>query len=236
MAKLGVFAEEIIIPENACYKIDDDVPIEVACLIGCSVTTGIGGVINQKDIFPGATIAVFGTGGVGLNSILGGSLMNSSKIIAVDILDSKLEFSYKFGATHTINSKNENAVDKILELTNGQGVDFGFDAFGSPITTEQMMGSLKKGGTGVLIGLAPIGAKANIDLVDLVRDHKTLLGSYYGSVSPHVTFERIIDFYRSGKIDINSVIERKYPLEKINEAYEDLESGKDGRGIIDFTI
>ena len=99
-----------------------------------------------------------------------------------------------------------------------------------------MMGSLKKGGTGVLIGLAPIGAKANIDLVDLVRDHKTLLGSYYGSVSPHVTFERIIDFYRSGKIDINSVIERKYPLEKINEAYEDLESGKDGRGIIDFTI
>ena len=104
MAKLGVFADEIVIPENACYKIDDDVPIDVACLIGCSVTTGVGGVINQKDIFPGATIAVFGTGGVGLNSILGGSLMNSSKIIAVDILDSKLEFSYRFVATHTINS------------------------------------------------------------------------------------------------------------------------------------
>ena len=76
----------------------------------------------------------------------------------------------------------------------------------------------------------------NIDLVDMVRDHKTLVGSYYGSVSPHVTFERIIEFYKSGRLDINSVIERKYPLEKINEAYEDLESGKDGRGIIDFTI
>ena len=236
MAKLGVFADEIVIPENACYKIDDDVPIDVACLIGCSVTTGVGGVINQKDIFPGATIAVFGTGGVGLNSILGGSLMNSSKIIAVDILDSKLEFSYKFGATHTINSKTDDPIEKILELTDGKGVDFGFDAFGSAITTEQMMGSLTKGGTGVLIGLAPLGVKANIDLVDLVRDHKTLVGSYYGSVSPHVTFERIVDFYKSGKIDINSVIERKYSLEEINEAYHDLETGKDGRGIIDFTI
>ncbi len=236
MAKLGVFAEEIIIPENACFKIDDDIPIDVACLIGCSVTTGVGGVINQPNIFPGATIAVFGTGGVGLNSILGGSLMNSSKIIAIDILDSKLEFSYKFGATHTVNSKSENAAEKILEITNGQGVDFGFDAFGSPVTTETMMKSLKKGGTGVIIGLAPIGVTANIDLVDMVRDHKTLVGSYYGSVSPHITFERIVDFYRSGKLDINSVIERKYPLEKVNEAYHDLESGKDGRGIIDFTI
>ena len=99
-----------------------------------------------------------------------------------------------------------------------------------------MMKSLKKGGTGVIIGLAPMGVTANIDLVDMVRDHKTLVGSYYGSVSPHVTFERIIDFYKSVKLDINSVIERKYSLDKINEAYEDLENGKDGRGIIDFTI
>ena len=236
MAKLGVFAEEIVIPENACFKIDDDVPLDVACLIGCSVTTGVGGVINQKEIFPGATIAVFGTGGVGLNTILGGQIINSSKIIAVDILESKLEFSYKFGATHTINSKNEDVHEKILEITNGKGVDFGFDAFGSAITTEQMVKSLRKGGTGVIIGLAPLGMTANIDLVDMVRDHKTLVGSYYGSVSPHVTFERIIEFYKSGRLDINSVIERKYPLEKINEAYEDLESGKDGRGIIDFTI
>ncbi len=98
------------------------------------------------------------------------------------------------------------------------------------------MKSLKKGGTGVIIGLAPLGMTANIDLVDMVRDHKTLVGSYYGSVSPHVTFERIIDFYKTGKLDINSVIERKYPLDKINEAYQDLENGKDGRGIIDFTI
>ena len=147
-----------------------------------------------------------------------------------------MEFSYKFGATHTINSKTDDPIEKILELTDGKGVDFGFDAFGSSITTEQMMGSLTKGGTGVLIGLAPLGVKANIDLVDLVRDHKTLVGSYYGSVSPHVTFERIVDFYKSGKIDINSVIERKYSLEEINEAYHDLETGKDGRGIIDFTI
>ena len=235
-AKLGVFAEEIIVPENACFKIDDDFPADVACLIGCSVTTGVGGVINQPNIFPGASIAVFGTGGVGLNSILGASLINASKIIAVDILDNKLEFSYKFGATHTVNSKAENATKKILEITNGLGVDFGFDTFGSQITTDQMMSSVRKGGTGVIIGLAPEGQTANINMVDMVRNHKTLVGSYYGSVSPHLTFERIIEFYQSGKLDINSVIARKYPLDKINEAYNDLAKGEDGRGVIDFTL
>ena len=140
------------------------------------------------------------------------------------------------GCIETLVSSDKNFSEKVLDITNGKGVDFGFDAFGSAITTEQMVKSLRKGGTGVIIGLAPLGMTANIDLVDMVRDHKTLVGSYYGSVSPHVTFERIIEFYKSGRLDINSVIERKYPLEKINEAYEDLESGKDGRGIIDFTI
>ena len=235
-AKLGVFAEEIIVPESACFKIEDDFPIDVACLIGCSVTTGVGGVINQENIFPGASIAIFGAGGVGLNAILGGKIINASKIIAVDILDNKLEFAHKFGATHVLNSKEIDPIQKILEITNGIGVDFGFDTFGSQMTTNQMMGSIRKGGTGVIIGLAPEGQTANINMVDIVRNHKTLLGSYYGSLSPHLTFERIIEFYKSGKLDIDSVIQRKYPLEKINEAYNDLATGKDGRGVIDFSL
>ena len=169
-------------------------------------------------------------------NIKNGPINSIKNIIAVDILDNKLEFSYKFGATHTVNSKAENATKKILEITNGLGVDFGFDTFGSQITTDQMMSSVRKGGTGVIIGLAPEGQTANINMVDMVRNHKTLVGSYYGSVSPHLTFERIIEFYQSGKLDINSVIARKYPLDKINEAYNDLAKGEDGRGVIDFTL
>tara|TARA_Y100000817_G_scaffold300758_1_gene280111 strand:+ start:792 stop:1901 length:1110 start_codon:yes stop_codon:yes gene_type:complete len=233
-AKLGVFAEKIVIPESACFKIDDDFPSDVACLIGCSVTTGVGGVINQPDMFPGASVAVFGAGGVGLNALLGAQLMNSTKIIAIDINDSKLEFSYKFGATHTINSKSEDPVKKIMDITDGLGVDFVFDTFGSTQIVTQMMAALKKGGTGVIIGVAPVGAMADIDPQDMVRNHKKIVGSYYGSVSPHITFERIIDFYKSGKLKIDTVIERAYSLDQINEAYDDLVSGKDGRGVIAF--
>ena len=232
-AKLGVFAESIIVPHQACYPMPDGVPMEVACLIGCSVTTGVGGVINQPGIRAGMTVAVFGSGGVGLNAIQGAKLLNASRIIAVDIHDHKLEFTYKFGATDVVNSRSEDPVKKIIEMTGG-GVDFAFDTFGGAITTEQMMGSLRKGGTGVLVGLAPEGMTAGVNMVDLVRNQKTLVGSYYGSASPHETFGKLVDFYLKGRIDIDSLVTRRYPLEEINEAYDALARGEDGRGVIVF--
>ena len=232
-AKLGVFAESIIVPHQACYPIAGDFPMEVACLIGCSVTTGVGGVINQPNIRSGMTVAVFGAGGVGINAIQGARLLNASRIIAVDIQDHKLEFTYKFGATDVINSRNEDPVSKIIEMTDG-GVDFAFDTFGGAVTTEQMMGSVRKGGAGVLIGLAPEGMVAGLNMVDMVRNQKTFSGSYYGSVSPHETFGKLVDFYRQGRIDIDSLITRRYGLEQVNEAYGDLARGEDGRGVIVF--
>jgi Zn-dependent alcohol dehydrogenase len=207
--------------------------MEVACLIGCSVTTGVGGVINQPNIRSGMTVAVFGAGGVGINAIQGARLLNASRIIAVDIQDHKLEFAYKFGATDVINSRSEDPVSKIIEMTDG-GVDFAFDTFGGAVTTEQMMGSVRKGGAGVLIGLAPEGMVAGLNMVDMVRNQKTFSGSYYGSVSPHETFGKLVDFYRQGRIDIDSLITRRYGLEQVNEAYGDLARGEDGRGVIVF--
>ena len=204
-AKLGVFAESIVVPHQACFPIEDDVPMDVACLIGCSVTTGVGGVINQPGIQSGMTVAVFGAGGVGLNAIQGAKLLNASRIIAVDIHDHKLEFTYKFGATDVINSRSEDPAKKIQEMTDG-GVDFAFDTFGGAITTEQMMDSIRKGGTGVLVGLAPEGMTAGVNMVDLVRNQKTLVGSYYGSASPHQTFGKLVDFNRKGQIDVASMI------------------------------
>lgn len=232
-AKLGVFAERIVIPQQACFPVTDEVPMDVASLIGCSVTTGVGGVINQPEIRSGMTVAVFGAGGVGLNAIQGAKLLDASRIIAVDIHDHKLEFTYKFGATDVINSRSEDPAKKIQELTDG-GVDFAFDTFGGAVTTEQMMDSLRKGGTGVLVGLAPEGMTAGINLVDLVRNQKTLVGSYYGSASPHETFAKLVDFYTRGRIDVDSLITRRYPLEEINEAYDALARGEDGRGVIVF--
>ena len=232
-AKLGVFAESIVVPQQACYPMPDDVPMEVGALIGCSVTTGIGGVINQPGMRAGMTVAVIGAGGVGLNALQGAKLMNASKVIAVDIFDHKLEFAYKFGATHVINSRQQDPVPAIQEMTGG-GVDFAFDTFGHRITTEQAYGATRKGGTTVVIGLAPDGMKAEIPLVDLVRNQKTLVGSYYGSASPHETFGKLLDFYLQGRIDVAGMVTRRHRLEEINEAYEALARGEDGRGVIVF--
>jgi S-(hydroxymethyl)glutathione dehydrogenase/alcohol dehydrogenase len=233
MAKLGVFAESIVIPQQACHPIPDAVPMHVAALIGCCVTTGVGAVINSPAAQPGMTVAVFGCGGVGLNAIQGAKLMNASRIIGVDIYDHKLEFTYKFGATDVVNSREVDAVKAIKNLTGG--VDMAFDTFGSTITTSQAVNSLGKGGTAVLVGLAPVGDTAPIDMVDLVRNQKTLVGSYYGSVSPHHTFEKLVGFYLKNQLDVDSLVSRTYSLDQINEGFDALDRGEDGRGIIRFT-
>ncbi len=232
-AKLGVFAESLVCPQQAIYPIPDDVPMDVAALIGCSVTTGVGGVINQPNAKAGMTVAVFGVGGVGLNVIQGARLLSASKIIAVDVLDNKLEFAYRFGATDVVNSRAEDAVEKIMELTDG-GVDMAFDAFGHSMTTRSAYDATRKGGICVIIGIAPEGTDADIPMVDMVRNQKTVVGSYYGSSSPHETFRSLIDFYRSGKLEIGGLALRQYTLDEINEAYDDLERGADGRGVIVF--
>ena len=231
MTKLGVFGESMITPQQACYPIPDGVPAEVAALIGCSVTTGVGAVINNPAATAGMTVAVFGCGGVGLNVIQGARLLNASRIIAVDIYDHKLEFTYRFGATDVVNARETDPVEAIMELTGG-GVDMAFDAFGSSKTTADVLRSVRKAGTGVVIGLAPDGETAAVDIVPMIRYQKTLMGSYYGSISPHASFGTLVDLYLKGRIEIDGLIVRRYPLEQINEGFEALERGEDGRGVI----
>ena len=233
MSKLGVFSEAVVCPAQACFPVPDGVPMEVAALIGCCVTTGVGGVINQPGIEAGATVAVFGCGGVGLNAIQGARLLNAARVIAVDVVAHKLRFSEQFGATDFVDASARDPVEAIRELTGG-GVDFAFDTFGSVDTTRQAVDSLGKRGTAVLIGLAPVGDRAPIDLVDLVRYQKTLVGSYYGSASPHQSFAKLVDFYQRGRIDVDSLITRRYKLDEINDAFDALAGGADGRGVVVF--
>jgi len=233
MAKIGVFAEKIVAPAQACYPVPASVPMDVAALIGCCVTTGVGAVINQPNIRAGAKIAVFGCGGVGLNVIQGARIMNASQVIAVDILDHKLDFTRRFGATDTVNARKVNAVEAVRELSGG-GVDFAFDAFGSAETISAAVDALRPNGTAVMVGLAPVGERAGIDMVDLVRNQKMLVGSYYGSASPHETFAKMVDFYLRDKIDVSGMIREHYKLHEINEGFAALEVGKDGRGVLSF--
>ncbi len=233
MHKLGVFSEYIVAPEQSCYPIPDEVSMEVAALIGCSVTTGVGTVINCPVSKPGMTVAVFGCGGVGLNVIQGARLVNASRIIAVDVWDHKLEFAYKFGATDVVNARAGDPVEAINEIIEG-GVDMAFDSFGSPETTSNAVKSVRRAGTAVMIGLGAVGASTHINMVDFLRGQKSLLASYYGMASPHETFGKLIDFYTKGNLDVDSLITRKYGLDGINQGFEALAAGEDGRGLVVF--
>ena len=233
MGKLGVFSEYNVVPQQACQPIPDEVPFSVGALIGCRITTGVGGVINNPAARPGISVAVFGCGGVGLSAIQGAVLVGASRIIAVDIYDHKLEFSYKFGATDVINSREVDPVEAIRELT-GDGVDMAVDSFGSTEIVAGAVKALRRGGTAVSIGLVPVGATAPIDVIDMIRGQKTLVGSYYGSASPHETFRKLVDYYLKGKIDIESLITRTYSLEQVNDGFDDIAKGEDGVGVIVF--
>ena len=233
MGKLGAFAESMVIPQQACQPVPDEVPFPVGALIGCRVTTGVGAVINSPAAAAGMSVAVFGCGGVGLNVIQGARLMGASRIIAVDIYDHKLEFSYRFGATDTVNSREVDPVEAIRDLT-GDGVDMALDSFGAPDVVAGAVKSLRRGGTAVSVGLAPVGTTAPIDVVDMIRSQKTLVGSYYGSASPHETFGKLVDYYLKGKIDLDSMITRTYSLEQVNEGFDAIAQGEDGVGVIVF--
>lgn len=233
MSKLGLFAERSVVPAQACYPIPREVPLDVAALIGCCVTTGVGAVINNPLMRAGATVAVFGCGGVGVNVIQGARLVNASRVIAVDILPQKLEFCRRFGATDLVNATEVDPVQAIKDLTGG-GVDFAFDAFGSATTISQCVDVVRSNGVAVMVGLAPEGERSPIEMVSIVRNQKHLMGSYYGSASPHETFAKMVDFYLRDKIDVRGLITRRYPIEEINHAFDDLVGGKPGRGIIEF--
>lgn len=160
-------------------------------------------------------------------------MLNASRIIAVDLYEHKLEFATRFGATDRIDASDGDPVSAIKELTGG-GVDFAFDVFGSPETTSQAVDCLGKNGTAVLIGLAPLGERAGIDLVDLVRNQKRLVGAYYGAASPQETFRTVIDLYLRGELDIDGIVQRRYSLDEIGESFAALERAEDGRGVIVF--
>ena len=232
MGKVACFAQEAVVPETGCILIDSDFPMAQAALIGCSTTTGVGAVIFNAKVEPGSTVAVIGCGGVGLNVIQGAKLVNASKIIAVDINEGKLEFAMRFGATHTVNPTQQDAVKSVREITDGLGADYTFEVFGSSETVTMAYNAARKGGTVVVVGLAPIGDDAAIDPVSLVRQEKTLKGCYYGSSRPSIDMYRMVDLYRSGKLDLDGLVTRHYSLDQVNQAYDDLERGDVGRGVI----
>jgi Zn-dependent alcohol dehydrogenase len=200
-------------------------------LIGCSVTTGVGAAVFNARVQPGDAVAVIGCGGVGLNVIQGARLAGATTIVAVDVKDGALDFARRFGATHTVNARTENAVARVQALTGG-GAHFAFEAYGSGATTELAVDMLRKRGTAVIVGIAPLGDTAPIEPMVLTRGEKTVTGTYYGSAHPRQDMPRIADWVERGRLDVASLVTRRYTLAEINRAYEDIDSDAVGRGVI----
>jgi len=230
---MSSFAEYMVVPQGGVVKIRDDVPMNVAALVGCSVMTGVGAAINTAKVEPGAACAVIGAGGVGLNVIQGCALAGAEKIIAVDVNTNKLEMAREFGATHFVDASKEDAVAKVQELTGGLGVDYAFEVIGLPAAITQAFNMARRGGEAIVVGMAPLGSEASISAPAFLSE-KVLRGCLYGSTRPRYDMPRILDLYMAGKLKLDELVSRTYPLEGINDAFMAMKNGEVARSVVVF--
>src|SRR6266581_627582 len=229
---ISSFAEYAVVPEAGCVIIRPDIPLDKAALVGCAVMTGVGAAINTAQVRPGSSVAVIGAGGVGLNIMQGAQLAGAAVIIAIDLNPSKLERATTFGATHTINAAEVEAVAAVRELTKGVGADFSFAAVGRPQTMRQCWEMARSGGTAVMVGVSPEGSELSLPANRVVREERRLMGSFYGSARPHIDMPMILELYMAGKLKLDELVTHRFSLEKINEAVRSLESGEAVRPVI----
>ena len=231
-AQLGSFAEMMLVHEHALVKVREDMPMDRAALIGCGVTTGIGAVIHTASVEPGSTVAVIGCGGIGLSAINGAALAGASRIIAVDMVASKLELARKFGATDLVDASDGEAIENVRELTGG-GVHYSFEAIGLKATAEQAFRMLRPGGTATVIGMIPPGQMVELHGVDFLAEKK-IQGSMMGSNRFRVDMPRFVDFYLQGKLHLDDMISNRIALPDINEGMAALKTGEIARSVIMF--
>ena len=222
------FAQYALVGERTCIKVREDAPLDKVCLLGCSVATGFSAVVHYAQFAPGATAAVIGCGGVGLNVIQSLALNAASMIIAVDINDTKLELARQLGATHTVNSRSEDPVATIMEWTKGIGVDYSFEVITRSETVMQAIAATRADGTITVVGNpSPMDAAVTIPASMRKRLQASSTGGTQWTVVP-----QLVDLYMSGRLKLDPLISRTRPLEEVNPAIEDLRSGAVTRTVL----
>ena len=229
---VGSMSEYTVVPESAAIKVPAEVPFDVASLIGCSIATGYGSVVNDAAVQAGQSAVVIGTGGVGLSIIMALNLVGANPIIAVDLSDEKLEAARGFGATHTLKPGADLAA-RVQEIT-GTGADFAFEAIGRVETIESLPWLITAGGKAVIVGLPPQDAPVSIDALALAESGKSLIGSNYGSTVPGRDFPRLAELYLAGKLPVDRLISHRIKLDDVNEAFDAMRRGERARSVIVF--
>lgn len=234
MARIGTFSEMVVCPAEQLVAVRKDLPWTHAAIIGCSVATGVGAVVRHAKVEAGSSVVIVGVGGVGLNCVQGARLAGAKTIIAVDLLDNKLQMATQFGATHIINGSREDVVERVREITGGLGADYSFDAIGTAATTEQIIEVLAPAGHATIVGIPAVEARAKISPMQMVYSEKKVSGTYYGSIRPTIDFGVLADLSMEGKLDLNALISRTYKFDEINEGFQLMAKGQVARGVIEF--
>jgi S-(hydroxymethyl)glutathione dehydrogenase/alcohol dehydrogenase len=228
----GTWAEEMIMPQQGVVKIDPSTPHEVASLVGCGVMTGVGAALNTAKVKPGSSVVVFGCGGVGIAAIQGARVAGASEIVAVDLVDSKLEDAQRFGATHAV--KPDELESAKASITGGDGFDYAFEAIGLPQTMRAAYDVTRRGGTACIIGVGGMDKTVSFNAFELFYDEKTFMGSYYGSADVRSDFNRMLGLWKNGRLDLEGMISKKIHIDDVNDAVEDLKAGTVIRSVITF--
>jgi S-(hydroxymethyl)glutathione dehydrogenase/alcohol dehydrogenase len=231
---LGTFSTEAVVPASAAVPIPHGLPPEVAALIGCSVSTGVGSVLRTAQVPAGASAVVFGLGGVGLSILLGLKLAGALEIVAVDRVQAKLDLAADLGATGTVLAGESQATVRLVREHTGGGADFAFEAVGLRDTTEQAVEVLRPGGTAVLVGMTRLGARASFDTFDFVDRSLRILGSNYGYSVPDVDFPRYARLFLAGRLAIDRLIDERIGLADANSALAAMRNGEGTRRVIVF--
>ena len=232
MTGVGGFAEYVIVDQSQCVVVPKELPIDRAALLACGVITGFGAVVNRAQVKPMESVVVIGIGGVGLNSVQGAALSGANPIIAVDMLDSKLEAAKSFGATHTVKASDKDAVKQVQQLTAGRGADYVMVTVGSTTAIQQGYQIAGPRGLIVVVGLAPRGE--TLTLPTFFGGERMVTSSSMGTTRLALDVPRLVALYQAGRLKLDELITARYPLEKINPAIASVERGEALRNVIMF--
>ena len=232
---IGALAEYVTLPATGAIKIDDDIPLDVACVIGCALQTGVGAVLNTAKMEAGATCVVLGLGGIGMAALQGARIAGASIIIASDPVAERRDRAIGFGATHVVDPAKDDIDALVMELTAGIGVDYAFEAAGKAVLIEQGIQMTRMGGTTVIVGSPAIEENVTIPNVVLFQAlEKKLCGCLLGSSNSLFEIPRLLRLWRQGLLDMEGMITRRRPLEEVNEGFKDLEESRGIRTVIEI--
>ncbi len=231
---LGVsgFSDHVVVSSRSVVRIDPEVPWDIAALFGCAVLTGVGAVVNAANVRPGESVAVFGLGGVGLAALIGAVASGAHPVIAVDVVEEKLELARELGATHVIRSGDDDAA-RIRELTGG-GPDHAIETVGSARVLATAYAATRRGGTTTTVGLPHPSAELTLPAVTLTAEERTLRGSYLGSCMPERDIPRFVALYRAGRLPVDRLLTHRLRPDQINEGFERLARGEGVRQVVVF--